>query len=159
MFIDELKKKMRAISARDAIVVVGWATAITLLIIFVEYVKPLPLGATATRFDTLELAIILVTSLLVGAFLVDPVKILYGFIAAMSLSGVMSVIYSSLYDLYVLGLGEPFTGVLPGWEWEMVAWLAFLRIFRMTFPAVLILVFAGGMVGGIAGDYLWPHKG
>ncbi|MCW4019890.1 MAG: hypothetical protein NWF14_01485 [Candidatus Bathyarchaeota archaeon] len=158
MFIDDLRKKLRAISARDAAVVVGWAVTLTLLVIIVEYVKPMPLRATSTRFDSLELAIILVTSLIVGAVLLDPVKILYGFIAATTLSVVMSVIFSSLYDLYVLGLGEYFSALTPGWEWEWVAWLAFLRIFKMAFPAALILIFAGGMVGGIAGAFLWPHR-
>jgi len=144
---------------RDVLVVVGWATTITLLTIIVEYVKPLRLGATATSFDALELAIILATSLAFGLLLVDPVKILYGFIAAMSLSLVMSVIFSSLYDLYVLELGPYFSALTPGWEWEWVAWLAFLRIFRITFPSAVVLVFAGGMIGGIVSDFVWPHRG
>ena len=159
MLIDQLKKKLKPISIRDVSVVVGWATTITLLTIIVEYVKPLPLGATAISFDALELTIILATSLVFGVFLVDPVKILYGFIGAMSLSLVMSVIFSSLYDLYVLGLGEYFSGLTPGWEWELVAWLAFLRIFRITFPIAVILVFAGAMIGGIVSDFVWPHRG
>jgi hypothetical protein len=157
--IEQLKKKLRVISTRDVLAVVGWATTITLLTIIVEYVKPLPLSVTSTSFDVLELAIILATSLAFGLLLVDPVKILYGFIGAMSLSLVMSVIFSSLYDLYVLGLGEYFSGVAAGWEWELVAWLAFLRIFRITFPSAVILVFAGAMIGGIVSDFVWPHRG
>jgi hypothetical protein len=71
----------------------------------------------------------------------------------------MSVISSALYDLYVLRLGEYFTQIVPGWEWEWVTWLAFLRIFRTMFPAAIILVFIGGMIGGIVSDWIWPHRG
>jgi len=154
-----MKKKLRNISARDIVVVVVWASAITVMTIIAEYVKPPRTGSTGTSFDALDLAIVLVTSLVFGMFLVDPVKILYGFIGAISLSTIMSVIYSALYDLYVLRLGEYFTGVVPGWEWEWVTWLAFLRIFRTMFPAAILLVFVGGMIGGIVSDWIWPHRG
>ena len=159
MLIDQLKKRLTAISMRDILVVVGWAVTLTLMTIIAEYVKPLRIGETKTSFEALDLAIIFATSLVFGVFLMDPVKILYGFIGAIFLSVVISIIYSSLYDLYVLGLGEYFSGVTPGWEWEWVAWLAFLRIFRITFPTAVILVFAGGMIGGIVSDFVWPHRG
>jgi len=154
-----LKKRLRAISVRDILAMIGWATTITLMTIIAEYVKPLPIGSTATSFDTLDLAIFLAASLGFGMFLVDPEKILYGFIGATFLSTAMSVIYSGLYDLYVLGLGEYFFEAAPGWEWEWVAWFAFLRIFRLMFPVAIILVFAGGMIGGIVSDWIWPHRG
>lgn len=144
---------------RDILVVMGWAATITLMTIIAEYAKPLRSGSIATSFDALDLAIIFAASLVFGIFLFDPVKILYDFIGAISLSIVMSVIYSSLYDLHVLGLGEYFSEAVPGWEWEWVTWLAFLRIFRIMFPAAVILVFIGGMIGGIVSDWIWPHRG
>jgi hypothetical protein len=92
-------------------------------------------------------------------FLIDPAKIIYGFIGVTSLSITMSVIYSALYDLYVLEIGKHFSEVVPGWEWEWVTWFAFLRVFRIMFPAAIILIFVGGMIGGIVSDFMWPHRG
>lgn len=103
-----MKKKLRNISVRDILVVIGWAATITLMTIIAEYAKPPRPGSHGTAFDALDLAIILATSLVFGIFLVDPVKILYGYIGAITLSIVISVIYSALYDLYVLGLGKKF---------------------------------------------------
>ncbi len=143
---------------RDVLVVIGWAASISLMTIIIEYSKPPRLGSYAVAFDAYRL-IILVTSFLFGMFLVDLVKILYSSIGAITLSTVISVMYTALYDLYVLGLGKGFSEVAPGWEWEWVTWLAFLRIFTKTFPAVPILVLIGGMIGGIVSDWMWPHRG
>lgn len=154
-----MKKRLGAIGVGDTLAVVGWAVAITLMIIITEYMKTPRPGSYWTTFDALDLAIILATSLLFGIFLVDPVKILYGFIVATSLSIVISVIYSSLYDLYVLGLGEYFSESFPGWEWEWVTWFAFLRIFRIMFPVAIILILIGGIIGGIVHELVWPHRG
>lgn len=109
-----MKKRLRAIRVRDILVVIGWAATITLMTIIAEYAKPPRPGSYGTSFDALDLAIVLATSLVFGMFLVDPVKILYGFIGVISLSIVTSVMYSSLYDLYVLGLGKTFSEVVPG---------------------------------------------
>jgi hypothetical protein len=114
LLIDRLKKRLQDISVRDILAMIGWATAITLLTIIAEYVKPLPIGSTATSFDTLDLAIFFSASLAFGMFLIDPEKVLYGFIVAISLSTAMSVIYSAFYDLYVLELGEYFSEAVPG---------------------------------------------
>jgi len=161
MLIDQMKNKLRTMSMRDILVVMGWAATITLMTIIAEYAKPPLAGSYAegTTFDALDLAIILAMSLVFGIFLVDPVKILYGFIGAIFLSIVISVIYSSLYDLYVLGLGKNFSEIVPGWEWEWVTWFAFFRIFRIMFPAAIVLIFVGGMIGGIVGEFVWAPPG
>jgi hypothetical protein len=150
---------MRAISARDVLVLIGWAATIALLTMITEYAKTPRPGSYGTSFDALDLAIVLATSLVFGIFLVDPVKIIYGFLGVVPLSIVISVISSALYDLYVLGLGELFSETALGWEWELVTWLAFLRVFRIIFPAGVILGFIGAMIGGIASDFIWPHRG
>lgn len=156
-----MKKRLRNIRVRDILAVMGWAAVITLMTITAEYAKPPRRGSYAdgTTFDALDLAIVFATSLVFGIFLIDPAKILYGFIGAISLSIVISVIYSSLYDLYVLGLGEYFSEAVPGWEWEWITWLASLRIIRIIFPVAMILIFIGGMIGGIVSDLMWPHRG
>ena len=159
MLIDQIKKKLKALSVRDILVVVGWAVAIAIMTLIAEYVKIPRLGSFGTSFDALDLAIVLATSLVFGVFLVDPVKIIYGFIGVIPLSIIISVLSSAFYDLYVLGIGELFSEVVPGWEWEWVTWFAFLRVFRIMFPAAVILVFVGGMIGGIVSDLMWPHRG
>lgn len=157
-----MKKRLRNISVRDIAVVMGWAATITLMTIIAEYAKPPRAGSYAhgTTFDALDLAVILATSLAFGMFLIDLVKIFYGFIGAISLSIVMSVIYSALYDFYVLGLGKSFSEAgFPGWVWEWVTWFAFFRVFRIIFPAGILLVFIGGIIGGLVSDWVWPHRG
>ncbi len=148
-----MKNKLRTI-----LIVTGWTASISLMTILIEYSKPPRLGSYSVAFDAYRL-IILVTSFLFGMFLVDLVKILYSSIGAITLSTVTSVMYTALYDLYVLGLGKGFSEAAPGWEWEWVTWLAFLRIFAKTFPIVPILVLIGGMIGGIVSDWMWPHRG
>jgi len=143
---------------RDILVVIGWTASISLMTIIIEYSKPPRLGSYSVAFDAYRL-IILVMSFLFGMFLVDLVKILYSSIGTIILSTVISVMYTALYDLYVLGLGKYFSEVAPGWEWEWVTFLAFLRIFHKTFPVVAILVLIGGMIGGVVSDWLWPHRG
>jgi len=159
LLIEEMKKKLREIRARDILVVMVWAATITLITMITEYAKTPRPGFTETYFSAIDMAIILAASLLFGIFLVDPVKILYRIIGTISLSLVMSVIFSSLYDLYVLRLGRHFSEVVPGWEWEWVTWFAFFRIFRLMFPVATVIIFAGGMVGGIVSDLMWPHRG
>lgn len=159
MLIDQMKKTLRSISLRDIAIVIGWAATITLMTIIVQYAKPSRPGSYGTSFDASDFAIILAASFLFGIFLADPIKILYSFIGAISLSTVMSVIYSALYDLYVLELGRKFSEIVPGWEWEWITWLAFFRIFRIIFPAGMILIFIGGMIGGVVSELVWPHRG
>ncbi len=152
MLIDQINKKVR-----DILLVIGWAATIALTTVITEYAKPSRPGSYGTTFDALGLAIVLATSLVFGMLLVDPVRILCGFIGTTSLSIVISVISSALYDLYALGLGEYFSGGAPAWEW--VTWFAFLRIFRIMFPAAIILILIGGMIGGIVSELMWSHKG
>lgn len=158
MLIKQMKKRLRD-RLRDILVVMGWTATITLMTIIAEYAKTPRLGSDGTTFDALDLSIVLVTSLVFGMFLIDPAKIIYGFIGVTSLSIIISVIYSALYDLYVLELGKHFSEVVPGWEWEWITWFAFLRVFRIMFPAAIILIFVGGMIGGIVSDLMWPHRG
>lgn len=143
---------------RNIPVVIGWTTIITLIVLITEYVKQPTPGGTATYFGLLEMVIILGASLVFGIFLIDPQKILYCVIGTICLSIVISVVYSSLYDLS-LGIGEQYSEAVPGWEWEWVTWFAFLRVFRIMFPTGIILVFIGGMIGGIMNDLMWPHRG
>lgn len=77
LLINQIKKKMRAISVKDLLAVIGWASAIALMTIIAEYTKTPRPGSYGISFDALDLAIVLATSLLFGMFLVDPVKILY----------------------------------------------------------------------------------
>jgi len=144
--------------SRNILIVIGWTTIVTLVTIVTEYVKQPPAGGTATYFGLLDMVIILGVSSMFGIFLIDPKRILYCVVGTIFLSIVISVVYSSLYDLS-LGAGEPYSEVVPGWEWEWVTWFAFLRVFRIMFPAGIILVFVGGMIGGIVSDWLWPHRG
>lgn len=156
-----MKKRLKDIRVRDILAVMGWTATITLMTIIAEYVQPSRQRSSSygTTFDALDLAIIFATSLVFGMILVDPVKILYGFIGATSLSMVISVICSSLYDLHVLGLGKGFSEAVPGWEWEIVTWIAFLRIFRIMFPVAIVLILIGGIIGGIVNELVWPHRG
>jgi len=156
--IKQIKKRLRTLSIRDILVVIGWAVTIALVTIIAEYSKSPRFGSYGATFDA-YLVIILVTSLVFGIFLVDPIKILYGFMGVVTLSILISVIYSSLYDIYVLELGKAFSEAVPGWEWEWITWLAFFRIFVIMFPGAIILVLIGGMIGGIVSALMWPHRG
>lgn len=158
MVINRVKKKLRNISVTDIVMVMAWALTISIMTMITEYVKTPRPGFIETSFDVLDLAIILAISLVLGILLVDPERILYGFIGAISLSLVISLVCSALYDIHVLELGKYYTDLLPGWEWEIVTWLAFFRIFKLMFPVAILVVFAGGMVGGIVSELMWPHR-
>lgn len=151
--VNQMKEK-----SRNILVLIGWTTIVTIMTIITEYVKQPPPGGTATYFGLLDMVIILGASSVFGIFLIDPKKIVYFVIGTICLSIVISVVYSSLYDLSI-GIGEQYSEAIPGWEWEWVTWFAFLRVFRIMFPTGIILVFMGGMIGGIMNDFMWPHRG
>lgn len=109
------------------------------------------------RLDAVDYLLIVTTSLLSGAILLDLDKILYGWIAMTFLSFLMPVIFSAFFIWFALGAGEIFSSAL-GWELavEQVSTFAFIIIFKMMFPIVPIFSLPAALVGALFRGLIQP---
>lgn len=133
-------------------VIIGWAVAITLITVKTAYKSPpmlLPPSGWGPSFSIVDYVLLLTTSVIVGMILAELETIFWAWIGSVFLSFLMSVIYSSLFNWFVLGWGEVFSDT--PWGWEFVCYWTARRLFRITFPSV-ILLFVGLFFGGILGE-------
>lgn len=108
------------------------------------YKPPLPVYE-GPRPELVDSLIVLVAGILTGIFLSDVSEMVYGYIAAMSIALVVSVVYVSLYIWYVLGWGQVFELGAFGWEWAV--FFATDVIFTIMFPWIIGLCLIGLTVG------------
>ena len=142
---------------RDILVVIGWASAIMLLTVRALH-QWNPVSRTIGSYlDAPDLLLLLAVSVVAGIFLADLNRILYGYIGSIALSISIALIYSSVFDWFVIGYGEIFSQTRFGWEYAV--FYAFAKILRTMFPGVMLLTFLGGFAGGILSDTVWPHQG
>jgi hypothetical protein len=107
------------------------------------------------KFNDLDLALLLITSFLIGIFVTDVKHVVYGYFSATFLSVSVTTIYIVLYNRLVLTLGERLTDIPFGWEWEVS--IAFLNVFRFIFPIGIICCLIGLIVGIFAKIWLRPY--
>lgn len=141
---------------KNILAIIGWAIVITLITVDTAYESP-PYGWSVLQgwgpsFSIVDYVLLLAGSLVVGMILVELEMIFWGWIGSVLLSFLMSVIYSSLYNWFVIGWGEILSDT--PWGWENVFYLTTAGIFRITFPSIVLLfvgLFFGGLVGELTG--------
>jgi len=143
----------KKIKRKNALVTLGFAIVIMLVTVQTAYEPPPmknPPAGWGPSFSMLDYAIFLTASVIVGMVLDEMEDIIWSWVGSVLLSFVMSVIYSSLFNWFVLGWGETFS--LDPWEgWQIVCYWSALALFRIMFPSVIIL-FIGLCFGGFLGD-------
>lgn len=109
------------------------------------------------RLNVWDFALIFISSLVVGALIIDVEAILFGTITTTILTYVFSISYISYFIWYVLGYGDSFNlnGGFLVWG-QFVLWDALRLVFRMTFPLVLLASFMGVFLGAYLRVYFQP---
>ncbi len=144
---------------KDILVVVGWASAIALVIIktywffYLEnprfFVNKDPYCFyDAPFFTTVDALLLLFLSFSVGLVLADVKTVVYGYFASTCLSASVAVAYVSCYIWFVLGLQESLSTTPFGWEWAL--FLAFFNVLRFIFPTGMALC----LIGVVTGSFL-----
>jgi len=148
---------------RDIAIVLGWTIAVTLILVKIYllfYIRnPIlktmePLASYAgPSFESLDLLILFVVSLLAGMMLIDMERIFYGYLASMISSFFIAVAVGSLYIWYVIGW-ERFSQI--AFVWEYVVFWAMSNMLRAIFPLPIILGFLASFFGSIVRDWIKP---
>jgi len=109
------------------------------------------------RLNVWDFILIFVSSVVVGALIIDIEAILFGTITNVILSFIFSMIYVSYFVWYVLGYGESFNLVGGFLVWgQFVLWDALRLVFRMTFPLVQLMALLGVFLGAFLRVYIQP---
>lgn len=145
-------------SRRDILLIALWTIAIALIFIrthqqfyaenpmvsyyqigYSEYLTPRP--------SEIDLTLMLVIGSVVTVFLLSIKSVIFGYLASMLLSSVLTVVYVFLFNWYSLGLGSTFAELPFGWEW--VGFQAILNTFRYIFPLGITFSLIGVCLGSI----------
>ena len=108
------------------------------------------IGFSEVRAPTtspLDCMLILFTSLVISVLLVSAKGLILGYAASLFLSSVIAVIYTFLFNWYVLNLGWAFSQLPFGWEW--VIFQAIINTFRFIFPLAVTFSLIGVCIGSI----------
>jgi len=104
------------------------------------------------KLYTLDYVAVLTASLLAGFLIADVEDTLFGVIAAVVLSTLMSVVYSTFFIWYVLGFGS-----ILGYSFiTTVMFAALLNVFRMIFPLAVLVAFLGSIFGSFLRGLVQP---
>jgi hypothetical protein len=143
---------------RDILLICVWTAAITA--VFIEshqqfYIdNPImtyrQIGFSEVRAPTtspLDCMLILFTSLVISVFLISAKGLILGYAASLLLSSLIAVIYTFLFNWYVLDLGRSFSQLPFGWEW--VVFQGVINTFRFMFPLAVTFSLIGVCIGSI----------
>ena len=148
--VDWMRKK-----AIDILVIAGLAIVIVLLTVRTVY-KPCPYKPAPywwmPSFSLADYVILFVAGMVAGIVLVKPETIFFGWIGSISLSFLISIVYTSLYSWFVLGWKEALS-IYP-FGFENLIFAAFCSVFRITLLGdilVFLALFLGGFTGYLTG--------
>ncbi len=111
----------------------------------------------APALSTLDLALMLIISLIAGAILLDIEAVLYSFVAQSFLSFMFAVIWASFFIWYVLQFGQG-QGAVDFWTAiQVMLYYAIKNVFRMAFPLTFLLCFLGAFLGAFARALFRPE--
>lgn len=143
---------------RDILLIGVWTVAITAVIIesHQQFYMDNPImtyrqiGFSQVRAPTaspLDLMLILFTSLVISVFLISAKGLILGYAASLLLSSLIAVIYTFLFNWFVLDLARAFSQLPFGWEW--VVFQAVINTFRFIFPLGVTFSLIGVCIGSI----------
>lgn len=171
-FREDIKRLSRWIrKKRTAIVVViFWSIAIGLILIraylFLYATNPIlwdkeyilvyapTLSGLIPRLSATDYLMILTVSLIAGFVISDIETTLFSFLVSVLLSASIGITYVAFFIWYVLDFGS----ILGSSFISIVVLAAFLNIFRMIFPLLLLATFFGGIFGSIIRGLIQPSS-
>lgn len=149
---------------RETFLVVVWALAISLVFIKVHWifyletprfkVYKLALSYRGPQLGSVDLLVLAIASLVISIVFVEVQHVIYGYIVALGLSSLISIVYTFLYIWYVLEWGGLLRLVPGGWEWA-VLW-AILNVMWVMFPSAVLVCLFGAVVGYVLRSWVKP---
>jgi len=148
---------------KEIAVVLLWIMSISLIVIISYYSiylssekwKTYNIAWHPTEGPTLNIfsmTLMFILSMLVGLFLDDIKKLIYGLFLTLVLSFIISVFFGFIYVWFFLGYSGIFSEIPHGWEW--VIYMSFLNCFRMYVPAAITMLIFGASVGSLTSSYI-----
>jgi len=131
---------------RDALVVILWAVAMSLIMIKAHILKyqsdPLYYAYRsawveykAASLGIIDIFILAAMGFVITIFMSDVRPIIFGFATSLALSFIIAVTYVSSFIWYTLGYGNVLGGLSYGWEDAI--YLGFLNMFFVMVPWVI----------------------
>jgi len=156
----------------EILITFGWGVAVASVIIayywllYIEHPEMTQGGSVIVisgvpkwtpRILPLGYVIILITSLIVGALLVDLGKVLFSWIVSFFLSFLIAVFWGFVFVWFVLGVGQSdyvlaLGSNASGWIFQIVL----LIVFKMIFPIVPVASLLTSFVGAIIRAVIQP---
>lgn len=135
---------------RETMVTIAWALAISTIIMITFHLfhieNPLTQSTYGSPmfsdFDKLFLAVM---GLVVGFFMTDVKRLVYGYFASMVTAYILSVIYIYVYIWFTLQLGLVLSTIPFGWE--TAVHIAIVKVFGFMFPVGIAFSFIGAVAG------------
>jgi len=133
---------------KGALVTVGWAFGIAAFVLKAFYENPLAfkyylLNPVYSGLSVLNLVLIFFISVIAGIVLLKPESILIGCAGSLALSCIVAFVV----------LSQPaFVADVSGAVRELIFFRSISIIFKMVVPIVVVLIFLGGLLGGIIGE-------
>jgi hypothetical protein len=154
----ELPKITSAISGkkREAFIVVLWGMILGLIVIkvywvgyqeikWLQYYK-VPYGWYETPSpNLLDLFLVLIASMIVGALISNTKVLFYGYIGGLVLAFLISFAYVMFYMWAVLQIKYVFSWANFNWEWGVL--FALWNVGKIMFPQVIFLSLLGVVIG------------
>ena len=146
---------------KNRIIVIVWAVLISLVTIrTVRKPYPGPWDQPlfwVPSFDEWDYLFFVIGSVVAGLILVDIETIFFGWIKAVILSSLITVIYLSLHfwfvgEMYVVFSQDLVSGL------EYAVYFSILRVFELMFPLSIVLTFLCAFFGGFLGEMLGLSK-
>jgi hypothetical protein len=121
---------------RTFLIVVGWSFALSSIVLQCLYERPI--------LSEVDLAFLLLVSLLGGAMLYDAKKVILGFAVSLGLSFLI---------IFILLSSPAFLGMARHLERVDILYAGNVtRMFRNMFPLFFVVSFIGAVIGGFLGE-------
>lgn len=146
--------------------VIMWAVLLAFLVIKTYWISyntsnrlmhdvPLLPGYDLKRLESWDLAIIVVSGIVISLFLSDVEKMFYAYIATIILTFIISVTYISLYIWYVLDFGSLFS--IYAYDWELAVYAATMISFVLMVPWMVSFCLVGVAIGAFLKTLIGKH--
>jgi len=150
-----MNKKMK-----NRITVIAWTVLISLVTIRTVW-KPYPIPGQrplywVPSFDEWDYLLFIVGSIVAGLMLVDLETVFFGWIKAVTLSSLITVIYLSFHFWFIEEMYKVFSQDPFGWEYSI--YFAILRVFELMFPLNIVLIFICVFLGGFLSEAVGLSK-
>jgi len=170
--VDDIKDKISKVEftkvefklkKKEIIVVLVWTLLLTMVMIKAHYLLYLRnprffyFDIAYSRYqppslEIVDMLLLLVMSVVVGALLYDVKSLLFSYIASIGIAFIVAVTYVTLFIWFILDYGKNLSVIPFGWEWAI--YMGFLNMLWVVFPYVMGISVIGIMIGYVLRTWL-----